>query len=490
MSQAKQKPNIPSKIFDYVGSNHGLITGATFDSASPFTNVPTSLSFTNSAHAVSLGDFSACEGLSAATIMGWAMKTDVTTAGTLFRKISTSTSALGAYFSNVTGMKFVVEVRNGAASYAVWDFSGVITNNTWFHWAMVFNGGGATDADKLKLYVNGTERTLTYTSTIGATTPSNTATAYIGWDTSITSLMGKIKDFRFYNTNVSGTRITDIYNSTSAPYIDTTNLVAQWQCNDYLNSRPAMLVDTGGGVFPAASTLVYQKFEEGSGTSAFDESQNVRTGTLAKTSTGNLPTWVSRNDGGGNYCLDFDTSGKVQCGTGIRPTSSFTFMCVFEADSLGGVGKYPHLVGNGDYVSGTDRNGWYLFLSYNNDASFDFIVCNGGSSQTTLTVSHATCGVIAGKKYHIAAVFDDTANFIYLYVNGVQYGSLACSHAVGYGASEQYTIGFTSDPSLPNDANYGYDGRIWWHTCLTGALDATAIMNNYKKTLGIQDELQ
>lgn len=486
MAQAKQKPNIPSKIYDSVGSVHGVLTGCTFAPESPFSNIPGSLKFTATSDAVNLGDFSACESQSAFTICGWALKDNVANGGTLFRKISTSTSSLGAYFTNVSGMKFVVEVRNGAANYAVWDFAGVISNNTWFHWALVFDGGGATNADKLKLYVNKVSRTLTFTLNVPTTTPANTATAYLGWDTSVTALVGKMKDVRAYSAALSQSRIDALYDNTSAPYIDTTNLLSQWQMNDYTESKPAMITNTGGGIYPADSVLVYSKFEEGTGTSAFDESKNVRTGTLAKTTTGNLPVWVSRNDAGGTYALDFTTGSKVQYGTGIRPTSSFTFLCVFEADSLGSGTNYPVLVSDGDYVSGTDRNGWHLFLNYAGSGLL-FQTNNGGSTATNLYISHATLGIATGIKYHLAAVFDDTGNTLKVYINGIEKGSIACSHSIAYGASgEQYTVGFSSDPSVPNDNNYGIDGRIFYHACLNSALDATAVFDNYKKTLGVQ----
>lgn len=486
MGATKQKPNILSKLFDTVSTNHGLITGATFAPESPFTNVATSIKFTATSDLVSLGDFSACEGLSTFTICGWALKDDVTTGGTLFRKIASSTSSLGAYFTNVGGMKFIVEVRNGAASYATWDFSGVITNSTWFHWALVFDAGGATDADKLKLYVNKVSRTLTYTSTIGTTTPSNSAVAYLGWDSSVLSLVGKMKDVRAYSVALSQSRIDALYDNTNAPYPDATNIISQWEMNNNTASRPAVITDTGGGIFSADSCLVYSKYEEGTGTSAYDESKNARTGTLAKTSTGNLPAWVSRQDGGGTYALDFTTGSKVQYGTGIRPTSSFTAMCVFEADSLGSGSNYPCLITDGDYISGSDQNGWYIFLAYAG-GGFRFQACNGGSSVTSLIIPHATMGFATGIKFHLACVFDDTGNTLKAYVNGVEKGSIACTHSIAYGTNnEQYTVGFHSDPSVVNDNNYGFDGRVFWQTCLTGALDAQAVFDSYKKTLGVQ----
>ena len=41
--------------------------------------------------------------------------------------------------------------------------------NLWHHIAMVFDGGGSTDADELKLYVDGVQETLTYSGTAPST---------------------------------------------------------------------------------------------------------------------------------------------------------------------------------------------------------------------------------------------------------------------------------------------------------------------------------
>lgn len=45
---------------------------------------------------------------------------------------------------------------------------GGITTGTWAHWACVFDGGGAGNADRCKIYKNGAEQSLTFTNTIPA----------------------------------------------------------------------------------------------------------------------------------------------------------------------------------------------------------------------------------------------------------------------------------------------------------------------------------
>jgi hypothetical protein len=47
---------------------------------------------------------------------------------------------------------------------------------------MVFKGNGSGDSDKLKMYVNGLEKNLTYSGTLPATTCTSTSPFVIGTD--------------------------------------------------------------------------------------------------------------------------------------------------------------------------------------------------------------------------------------------------------------------------------------------------------------------
>jgi hypothetical protein len=135
VSMWKMDDGSGTNVDDAVGSNDGTITGASWVGSGHFGYAgDNSLSLTGT-NQISLGDFPACEGQTTMTMMGWAKKTTIGSAGTLFRKISTSTSSYGAYIVNVSGYKIAVEIRNGSANYALWDFAGVLQSGCWFHWA-------------------------------------------------------------------------------------------------------------------------------------------------------------------------------------------------------------------------------------------------------------------------------------------------------------------------------------------------------------------
>lgn len=86
----------------------------------------------------------------------------------------------------------------GAANYAQ---IGIDVRGRWVHYGYVFNGNGSTDAERIKFYIDGTERTLTY---IGATPTSlltTTEPLQIGRRPySVTQSPGLWDDFRAYST--------------------------------------------------------------------------------------------------------------------------------------------------------------------------------------------------------------------------------------------------------------------------------------------------
>jgi hypothetical protein len=88
------------------------------------------------------------------------------------------------------------------------------TGTAWKHCVMVFDGGGATSADKCKIYLNGSNQILGF----GGTLPSSVATVSsdfrIGRDGNFTDYQSGITDMLIiYKTNVSAAWATTLYNS-------------------------------------------------------------------------------------------------------------------------------------------------------------------------------------------------------------------------------------------------------------------------------------
>ena len=139
----------------------------------------------------------------------------------------------GKYFSNDWTVGFKRE--NGNLRFWVsntgGDLNGGITSdssftaNTWHHVVVLYDGSGSTNADKLKLYVDNTQKTLTYTIQNGFPATLRTASnnvSYIGNnDGNSNWFIGKIDDMSIWNRVLSASEISTLYNSGSGLALNT-----------------------------------------------------------------------------------------------------------------------------------------------------------------------------------------------------------------------------------------------------------------------------
>ena len=87
-----------------------------------------------------------------------------------------------------------------------------LTADQWIHIQAVYNGAGATDADKLKLYINGTSKTLSFAGTIPATIQSaSTAGITIGGNSGA-YINAILDDLKIYNYALTEEQIKLDYN--------------------------------------------------------------------------------------------------------------------------------------------------------------------------------------------------------------------------------------------------------------------------------------
>jgi len=206
------------------------------------------LAFDGVSDYVNLGDISELNNVVSFTVEGWANQTVNTDNEDIFSK----------YFDNdndillrTAGGVMYVEVGNGLDAYGSWaNYSATITSGTWFHWAVVYDGSGGTDADRLKLFIDGNpvEIALSFTGTVPATTSSSLSGVNALLSSATSPFEGSMDEVRIWSTARSGAQIAANYNK----IIDgsTANLVACW------------------------------RMDEGSGTSLGDETTNSYTGTL------------------------------------------------------------------------------------------------------------------------------------------------------------------------------------------------------------------
>ncbi|MEO9482732.1 MAG: LamG-like jellyroll fold domain-containing protein [Ekhidna sp.] len=154
---------------------------------------------------VNLGDISQLNGVSQFTVEGWFLQDVLDVRGGMFAKIFDGSNMIRARTFE-DGMLYTY-VENGVDGHAAFDYSTVVSAGEWFHFAMVFDGTQPTDDQKLRVFVNGVQQTLTFSGpgVIPATTSSslsgvdfilsenvNIATASEYWD-------GQIDEFRIWD---------------------------------------------------------------------------------------------------------------------------------------------------------------------------------------------------------------------------------------------------------------------------------------------------
>jgi len=147
-------------------------------------------------------------------------------------KIISEMPYISGFFSQFTGINaslslyiyystiIYIDIRNDNSGLATVG-SQVLPINEYFDYAVVFNGNGETNNDKLKLYINSIEIFLTYGGNIcSITAPDlNTVNFYIGdlgpaYDD---DGVKELSDFRSYNRSLSLQEIKDYHNSFIKP---------------------------------------------------------------------------------------------------------------------------------------------------------------------------------------------------------------------------------------------------------------------------------
>ncbi|MFH1048262.1 MAG: LamG domain-containing protein [Patescibacteria group bacterium] len=120
-----------------------------------------------------------------------------------------------------------------------------IAANVWYNIQIVYDGTQSTDANKLKLYFNGVQKTLTITGTIPTTLQNSTGALEIGGDSDLAVYAGaKIDEVRVYNRALSFEEVNYLYNEKKP--------VGQW---DFDEGAGATAHDSQGNLnitFPAS----------------------------------------------------------------------------------------------------------------------------------------------------------------------------------------------------------------------------------------------
>ncbi len=207
--------NIPKSVGSvYINNDEmpisGKILSYSFPSKKSLLTTNKSVYFDGTAYC-EIQDITALNNASAFTVSAWVKQTNTTAYARLFHKFL----GHGQDISVATYMsKFYIEVGNGSNTYAYWpDYATTISNDTWYHFAAVYDGTQANSNDRIKLYINGSPVSLNFNGTIPATTYAFPAGTYqfLSWDQ---KMNGKMDEVRIWNYARSQTEINNDMNNT------------------------------------------------------------------------------------------------------------------------------------------------------------------------------------------------------------------------------------------------------------------------------------
>jgi len=187
------------------------------------------LSFDGANDYVDLEDITELNDVSTFTIEGWVNQSNNTNQDRIFHKFLDDNNDIS--IAPWAG-KFYIEVGNGSNSYAYWNnYSTTISSGTWFHFAAVYDGNGSTNADKVKLYINGSPVLLTFNGTIPSKTSSSLTgvNAYLSYNTSM-FFGGYMDEVRVWSVSRSQAEINSNYNKIIDPSM--AGLVSYWRMDE------------------------------------------------------------------------------------------------------------------------------------------------------------------------------------------------------------------------------------------------------------------
>lgn len=153
-----------------IGSN-GTITSATAVAG----KIDGGATFNGTTAKIDVGDMPSIEAQSKLTMTCWINPTALADYKGLIVKGSSGTSqvALALGGSGIgSNSALLATMRNGVDSYGH-TASSVVSTGNWYLVKYVFDGTLSGNSNRLKVYVNGVQKSLTFNGTIGATTPSN-----------------------------------------------------------------------------------------------------------------------------------------------------------------------------------------------------------------------------------------------------------------------------------------------------------------------------
>ena len=384
--------------------------------------------------------------VSAMTLSGWVSRTGASVM-MLLTEAGSGTSGWHVQLNSSAGGDIRLYFPDNT-SFGV-TASGLISTSALTHFAIVFDGSGSLNTDRLKIYINGSLASLSFTGTI----PSSIASHANSFDVGAFNRGGQffnrsICDVRIYNVAKTAGEITAIYNQsrTGSGTFDSTGLLAAYPCNEESgttgydisgNGRHLTLTNITQATFHAADTGVLANRNNAEGYRLSGSVYIPKRLTDSLAADGNALTVTGRAAYHGcveTPCLTGDGSSVyANLGSPLFPaTADFSFKFWY----------FPNNTGNGilidQRVLATNNQVCTVIANIAGAGTLQLYV--GDSPYSTVTSSALTAGT-----WNLVEV-TRVGNSWTLLVNGVSAGTV--SNSVSIGQEQSTLLGFSAGASL------------------------------------------
>ncbi len=196
---------------------------------------------------VNLGNITQLDNTTAFTFEALLYSTEIERAKTIFAKRDYDGNRIQLQYEQgvATGNRLVFLINN------TWGYSTTETFplNQWNHVAVVYNGTGSSNQDRLKMYINGVAISLTYQGTIPSTTPIVSQPCLLGSEStsasSMISFTGKMNDVRIWTVPRTATEIASNINACLSG--SESGLLANYKCDE--STGTTLINSANGGNF-------------------------------------------------------------------------------------------------------------------------------------------------------------------------------------------------------------------------------------------------
>ena len=165
------------------------------------------------------------------TVSTWLKTSDVTDNQVVFGDNSATPIFSFEYWGSNNRMYF----EYGSGLYCYLTLNSVVSNDVWHNLALVYDGSGATNTDKIKIYINGVDKSssLTFVGTVPTALNASIGNLWLGNGQNYNSpFLGNIDEFAIWNSSLTQENITSIYGGGTPSSISSLSPISHWRMGE------------------------------------------------------------------------------------------------------------------------------------------------------------------------------------------------------------------------------------------------------------------